>query len=135
EGGAYATGVLVLISSACIATVIQRWRERAGPWPLRVPWASLLITAVFLYTTTAIIIEKPDGLKIACCFIAAILVSSLVSRLWRVKELRFKGFRFKDAESRVLWESLKDAEVPALVPHRPGRRRPAGNGAASRRGP
>src|SRR6185369_11107970 len=86
-------------------------------WPARVPWASLFITAVFVYTTVAIVIEKPDGLKIACCFIVAIILSSLVSR---VKELRFKGFRFKDPESRFLWESLKDAEFPVLVPHRPG---------------
>ena len=28
QGGAYATGVLVLMSSACVATVIDRWRER-----------------------------------------------------------------------------------------------------------
>ena len=37
QGGAYATGVLVLISSACIATVIQRWRERHGAWYARAP--------------------------------------------------------------------------------------------------
>jgi hypothetical protein len=122
QGGAYATGVLVLMSSACIATVIQRFRERQGRWAGRLPWGYLLITGVFLYTTAAIIIEKPDGLKIASCFIAAILVSSLISRVWRVKELRFKGFRFKDAESRFLWDSLKDAEFPVLVPHRPGQR-------------
>ena len=32
QGGAYATGVLVLISSACVATVIGRWRERGRSW-------------------------------------------------------------------------------------------------------
>src|SRR3954449_10508453 len=86
QGGAYATGVLMLISSACIATVIQRWRERQGHWAVRLSWGYLLVTLVFLYTTGAIVIEKPDGLKIASCFIAAILVSSLISRMWRVKE-------------------------------------------------
>lgn len=122
QGGAYATGVLMLISSACIATVIQRWRDQKGHWAVRLSWGYLLVSAVFVYTTGAIIIEKPEGLKIASCFIAAILVSSLISRVWRVKELRFQGFRFKDVTSRFLWESLKDAEFPVLVPHRPGQR-------------
>ena len=30
QGDAYATGVLALITSACVATVIDRWRARAG---------------------------------------------------------------------------------------------------------
>ena len=51
QGGAYATGVLVLMSSAGVATVIGRWRERRGLWLWRVPWGYVLITAVFLYTT------------------------------------------------------------------------------------
>src|SRR5262249_30181050 len=33
QGGAYATGVLVLISSACVATVIDRWRARRWHGP------------------------------------------------------------------------------------------------------
>jgi hypothetical protein len=133
QGGAYATGVLVLISSACVATVIQRWRERAGNWATRAPWGYLLITAVFLYTTVAIVVEKPVGLKIASCFIGAVLVSSLVSRVWRVKELRFKGLRFKDAQSQFLWQSLQYAEFPVLVPHRPGPERLAEKEAIIRR--
>lgn len=122
QGGAYATGVLVLMSSACVATVIQRWRQRNWHWLLRVPWGFVLITAVFFYTTAAIIIEKPDGIKIASFFIVAIVVSSLISRGFRSTELRFKGFRYKDDHSRFLWESMKHLEFPVLVPHRPGRR-------------
>jgi hypothetical protein len=122
QGGAYATGVLVLMSSACVATVIQRWRSRQRSWPLRVPWGFLVITAVFLYTTAAIIIEKPDGIKIASFFIVGIIVSSLISRAFRSTELRFKGFRFSDDHSRFLWESMKHLEFPVLVPHRPGGR-------------
>jgi hypothetical protein len=122
QSSAYATGVLVLISSACVATVIERWRAGTGPWPLRVPWGYLLITAVFLYTTGAIMWEKPDGLKIASCFIAAIVVSSIISRTARSTELRFMGFQFADEQSKFLWESMKHLEFPVLVPHRPGRR-------------
>ena len=43
---------------------------------------------VFAYTTVANVIERPDGVKIGACFIAAIMVISLVSRLIRAFELR-----------------------------------------------
>ncbi len=122
QGGAYATGVLVLISSACIATVIDKYRASKRVWLLRLPWVYLLITAVFLYTTAANMIERPDGIKIASCFIAAIVVSSFGSRLKRSTELRFRGFEFADDTSRFLWDSLKHLEFPVLVPHRPGNR-------------
>jgi hypothetical protein len=89
---------------------------------VRTPWFFVLITVVFLYTTGAIIIEKTDGIKIASCFIAAIVVVSIVSRAARSTELRFMGFRFKDEQSKFLWESMEYLEFPVLVPHRPGGR-------------
>jgi hypothetical protein len=122
QGGAYATGVLVLMTSACVATVIGRWRSRTSFWLIRVPWYFVLVTAVFLFTTVENIREKPDGIKIASCFIAAIIVSSIISRTARSRELRFMGFQFKDEQSRFLWESMRHLEFPVLVPHRPGRR-------------
>ncbi len=122
QAAAYATGVLVLLSSAGVATVISRHRARGGPWLPRVPWYYLIVTAVFLYTTIAVIIEKPDGIKIASCFIVAIIVSSIVSRTVRSTELRFMGFEFVNADSKFLWDSIKHLEFQVLVPHRPGRR-------------
>lgn len=121
QGGAYATGVLVLISSACCATVIDRWRatRKAGT---AAPWGYLAITAVFFYTTVVNMIERPDGLKIASWFIIAIVLSSFGSRFKRSTELRFKAFEFVDVQSRFLWDTLKFLEFPVLVPHRPGRR-------------
>jgi hypothetical protein len=120
QGGAYATGVLVLMSSACIATLIDKYRAstRRGLFRLSAPY--VVVTLVFLYTTAANMIERPDGLKIAACFIAAIVVSSFGSRLKRSTELRFGGFEFGDSSSRFLWDSLKHLEFPVLVPHRPG---------------
>ena len=47
-----------------------------------------MITAVFAYTTVDNVIERPDGVKIGACFIAAIVVVSLISRLGRSFELR-----------------------------------------------
>jgi hypothetical protein len=122
QGGAYATGVLVLISSACTATVIDLYRQRSGMWIMRVPWAFVAITGVFFFTTAANMIERPDGIKIASWFIVAIVVASFGSRLKRSTELRFKAFEFADNSSRFLWDSLKLLEFPVLVPHRPGRR-------------
>lgn len=122
QGGAYATGVLVLILSACIASVIEIYRSRIGVFLFRVPWYFLLITISFAYTTLAVIIEKPEGMKIGVCFVGAIFVSSFISRLLRSTELRFNGFEFVDEHSRFLWETLEHLEFPVLVPHRPGRR-------------
>jgi hypothetical protein len=122
QGAAYATGVLVLMTSACVATVIGRWRARPTPGWWSVPWGYLLIAAVFVYTTAAVIIEKPVGMQIAICFILAIIASSVVSRAMRSTELRFAGFQFVDEHSRFLWESMKHLEFPILVPHRAGRR-------------
>jgi hypothetical protein len=120
QGGAYATGVLVLMSSAAVAVVIDQWRARTGRWSVRTPWGSVVAMLVFFYTTVAVIIEKPDGIKIAGAFIASILVFSFISRLQRSKELRFEKFEFVDEHSRFLWDALRHLEFPVLVPHRPG---------------
>jgi hypothetical protein len=122
QGGAYATGVLVLISSACLATVIDLYRQRTGHWMARMPWIFVFITLVFFFTTAANMVERPDGIKIASWFIIAVLISSFASRVKRSTELRFKAFDFANFESRFMWDSLKHLEFPVLVPHRPGRR-------------
>ncbi len=122
QGGAYATGVLVLITSACIATVIGKYRQAQGPWwwKLSIPYS--LVMLVFCYTTIANVIEKPSGIKIAFFFIISIVLTSLLSRVFRARELRFIGFNFVDEQSRFLWESIRASEWPILVPHRPGKR-------------
>jgi hypothetical protein len=120
QGGAYATGVMVLMSSAGIAVVIDVWRKRIGAWWSRIHWGYLAATVIFLYTTTAIIIEKPEGIKIASAFIASVLLFSMISRTRRSTELRFEKFDFVDEHSRLLWDALRHLEFPVLVPHRPG---------------
>lgn len=123
QGAAYATGVMVLMLSASVAVVVDQWRTRAGKlWLFRIRWDFVLIACVFLYTTCAIVIEKPIGIAIASCFIAAVVAASMVSRTLRSTELRFIGFEFVDDQTRFLWETLKYLEFPILVPHRPGRR-------------
>jgi hypothetical protein len=83
QGGAYATGVLVLMTSAAIAVTISSWVRRQGA-----RWIFLFISLVFAYTTITNIIERPDGIKIASLFILAIVVASFVSRALRTTELR-----------------------------------------------
>ncbi|MGY6019398.1 amino acid transporter [Streptomyces spinosirectus] len=84
QGGAYATGVLVLISSAAIAVTIAAHKAGQRNWTI----GFAVISAVFLYTTVVNVIERPDGVKIGACFIAGIIMVSLLSRLARAFELR-----------------------------------------------
>jgi hypothetical protein len=90
QGGAYATGVLVLMTSAAVAvtlSVLRTARPAKGAF-------FILVTLVFIYTTLVNVIERPDGLKIGTFFIAAIVLGSLVSRVWRTTELRAGGPAF-----------------------------------------
>jgi len=126
QGGAYATGVLVLMTSACIASLVhmqvESGRDGAENHPLtRLAFAA--ITLVFIYTTITNITERPDGIIIASMFIASVLVISIVSRVWRSQELRHKEFRFADDSARMLWTDIcTEGAFRVLVPHRPGSR-------------
>ena len=96
QGGAYATGVLVLMLSAAVAVTLAA--RKAGQRVRTVLFG--LIAAVFAYTTVSNVIERPDGVKIAACFIAAIIGVSLVSRIMRSFELRVTGVELdRKAES------------------------------------
>jgi amino acid permease len=123
QGGAYATGVLVLITSACVASVIDLYNARSGRWYNRVYWPFAVITAVFVYTTVANEVEKDfQGLVISSAFILTILVTSFASRIARSRELRFAGFQMADDHTRFLWDTIRHLDLTVLVPHRPGRR-------------
>jgi hypothetical protein len=101
QGGAYATGVLVLMSSAAIAVTLSAWRRGAA----RGVVAFGAITGVFFYTTVVNIIERPEGIKIASCFIAGIIVISLISRVWRSTELRVQHVEIDATAQRFLAEA------------------------------
>jgi preprotein translocase subunit SecG len=107
QGGAYATGVLVLMLSAAVAAAISLWREHS--YSLSIYCSSVVL--VFGYTTVANVIERTDGIIIAGFFIVFILTVSGVSRYWRAKELRVGGHRFSNAESERLWNTIVDKKV------------------------
>ncbi|WP_238441126.1 amino acid transporter [Frankia sp. AgW1.1] len=89
QGGAYATGVLVLITSASLAVTLSGLRRRAdGRRSTKRLIGFGLITAVFIYTTIANVFERPDGLIIASIFIVVIVTVSFISRSVRAFELR-----------------------------------------------
>ncbi len=101
QGGAYATGVLVLIKSAALAVTLSA--RKRGERGATIGFG--IITAVFIYTTIANIIERPDGIKIAACFILGILVISFISRVSRSTELRATSVQLDEVAADFLERS------------------------------
>jgi hypothetical protein len=131
QGGAYATGVLVLMLSAAVAVALSLGREAraAGHWLTGKTLYFWLVTAALGYTLGENVRERPDGVIIASVFIVSILAASGFSRWRRATELRVETLDFIDEESRLLWYSMKGKAVN-LVPLRsldqPRRLRKAG---------
>ncbi len=114
QGGAYATGVLVLMSSASIAVTISTWRRRQSA-----RWAFLVISAVFAYTTITNMVERPDGLKIAIFFIFGIVLASFISRAMRTTEIRTAKIEF-DEKALELLDELAEGEIRIVTNRREG---------------
>jgi hypothetical protein len=114
QGGAYATGVLVLFTSAGLAVTIAA--RRAGQRRRSVAFA--VITVVFGYTTVDNVLERPDGVRIGGFFIVAILAVSLGSRLRRVFEPRATEVVL-DQTAQVFVRDCARRTI-RLVAHEPG---------------
>ena len=114
QGGAYATGVLVLMMSAALAVTLEAKRAGGAGW-----LGYLLLTLIFGYTTGVNIVERPEGIKIASIFILSIVATSLISRVMRSTELRVHGV---DADARARG-FLKDAAARPvrIIANRPDR--------------
>ena len=110
QGGAYATGVLALMSSAAIAVALSVWRE-GSKWR----WAFMLIALVFVYTTVVNIIEQPEGLKIASFFIGFIIFVSLISRVSRTTELRVEKVELDDKAREFIEEAGRHGEIRVVT--------------------
>jgi len=113
RGGAYATGVLVLMSSAAVAVALAVWRRRA-----RARWAFTAIVLVFAYTTITNIIERPEGIKIAAFFIATIVATSFASRALRSTELRTSHVGLDHTAEAFVDELAAQGPVQVIANHR-----------------
>src|SRR5262249_6754332 len=118
QGGAYATGVLVLMLSAAVAVTIAHTKECA--WRRPQSWLLvgyfLLVTLVFTFTLIDNILARTDGILIATAFIFALLIASAISRSARSTEMRISEVTFADEESAELWKSITGKKVN-LIPH------------------
>ncbi len=114
QGGAYATGVLVLMTSAAFAVTLaaQRLQSKLGTVIFG------LITLVFIYTTITNIIERPEGIRIAAFFIAAIIATSLISRVWRSTELRVDQIDVDETARRFIAEESEHGLIRLIANRR-----------------
>ena len=112
QGGAYATGVLVLMTSAAIAVTISAWAKKQTA-----KWLYLIIALVFAYTTITNVIERPDGIKIASFFIFAIVLASFISRALRSTELRVEKIEF-DEQAKVFINEMAEGEIRIVTNRR-----------------
>jgi hypothetical protein len=111
QGGAYATGVLVLMSSAAIAVTLSVWKQSAKRW------AFLAISLVFFYTTVTNIIERPEGIKIAGFFIGSMILTSLISRVQRSTELRVERIELDEDAEKII-DELRDCDIRIVANRR-----------------
>ena len=113
QAGAYATGVLALMTSATVAVTLSSVRRRRPGEILGFG----LIALIFVYTTAVVLFEEPDGIKIAGIFIAAIIATSLVSRVWRTTELRVTEITVDEAARQFIAEAARGEEIHLIANH------------------
>jgi hypothetical protein len=113
QAGAYATGVLFVMTSAAVAVTLAARRARSKGGTV----AFALVTLVLAYTTIANVFERPDGIKIASFFIVSIIVVSLASRVRRSLELRQERIEL-DEEAKELIKEASEGEEIHVIAHR-----------------
>lgn len=113
QGGAYATGVLVLMTSAAVAVTLSARRRKQRKRTV----GFSMIAVVFTYTTIANIFERPEGIRIAGIFILGIIVISLLSRIRRSFELHATRVHL-DQEALQFMSPNIDGPI-AIIAHEP----------------
>lgn len=116
QAGAFATGLLVLMTSAALASTLATWRTNKVQRNLFVA-----ITVVFSYTTINNIVTRPDGIHVATIFIMFIVATSFLSRCFRSTELRVRRVNL-DSKAQELLDEVRNhhqGEI-RLLAHRPG---------------
>jgi len=117
---AYASSVMVLLTAAALAAVLDVRRRLAGSW-LRflAPLPFLAICLFFLTMTGLLLWHSLAGPAIALILVLLVVGTAFLSRWMRSTELRFEGFTFADPASKQRWEEIRLLDFQVLVPHRP----------------
>ncbi|SDI89122.1 Amino acid permease [Arthrobacter subterraneus] len=115
QAGAYATGVLVLITSASVAVTLSA--RRRGQRIASLGFG--VISLILIWTTLANVWDRPDGAGIAALFILGIVVVSFVSRARRAFELRAASITLDD--EALSFVAAQDSGQITLIAHEPER--------------
>jgi hypothetical protein len=114
QAGAYATGVLAMMTSAAVAVTLAAGREGSK----RRAVAFGFVTLVFVYAVVTNVVQRPDGIIIASFFIATIVFTSLVSRVWRTTELRAERIEIEETAQRFIDEGASGDEIHIVANRR-----------------
>ncbi|SDI02012.1 hypothetical protein SAMN04488693_10586 [Arthrobacter subterraneus] len=115
QGGAYATGVLVLITSAAVAVTLSA--RRCGQHTAALGFG--VISLILIWTALANVWDRPDGVGIAALFIVGIILVSVISRVRRAFELRATSITLDD--EALGFVAAQDAGEVLLIAHDPER--------------
>jgi hypothetical protein len=118
QAGAYATGVLALMTSATVAVTLSA--RRAGQRAAAAWFAA--VSLIFIYTTAVNIWEKPEGLRIAGLFILAIIAVSVASRVYRTTEVRVSHLELDEAALAMIRDAAEHDPVLRVIPNHPDTR-------------
>ena len=113
QAAAYATGVLAVITSATVAVTLSVWHQRK----LGATLFFGAITLIFLYTTGDTVFGDTSGIKIAAIFIIAIIVTSLISRVYRSTELRVTEVVVDPTAQRFIDEVARHGAIRIIANH------------------
>ena len=113
QAGAYATGILAMMTSAGFAVTLTAWR---GGRTLGTVLFGI-VTVVFVYALVSNVYQRPDGITIALFFIGAIITISLISRVQRSTELRQERIEVDETARSFIEEAAERGEIH-LVAHR-----------------
>jgi hypothetical protein len=114
QAGAYATGVLAMMTSAAFAVSLVSWRRGSKGRTV----AFGLVTLVFVYALVATEVQRPDGIVISLFFIGAIVVTSLISRVTRSTEVRHERIEIDETAQRFIEAAAGEGELHIVANRR-----------------
>jgi hypothetical protein len=103
-----------MMTSAAFAVALSAWRRGSR----RAAFAFGTISFVFVYAFVANEIQRPDGIMIASFFIVTIVLTSLISRVWRTTELRTEKIEIDETAQGFIDEASEGEDIHILANRR-----------------